>query len=73
MLFMISGVWFGMGLSLVCLSRHWLMGFEHQAWGVATLAVFLAYSLVAIGWIVPMLWAVIRLISPSLMRGEHSR
>ena len=49
-LFLISGVWFGIALLLVCLSRRWLMGLEHQAWGTVTVTVFLVYVVLVIGW-----------------------
>jgi len=70
-LLLISGVWFGIALLLVWLSHHWLMGIGHQAWGIVTVAVFLVYVALVIGWLFPMLWALIRLVSPSLMRGER--
>lgn len=70
-LFLISGVWFGIALLWVWLTHGWLMGLEHQAWSIVTVVVFLVYVILVIGWLVPMLRAIIRLVSPSLMRGEH--
>lgn len=72
-LFLISGIWFGISLLWVWVSHRWLMGLEHQSWGIVTVMVFLVYVAVVIGWLVPTLWAVIRLFSPSRMRGFHSR
>lgn len=72
-LFLISGIWFGISLLWVWVSHSWLMGIEHQSWGIVTVMVFLVYVVVVIGWLVPMLWAIIRLVSPSHMRGVHSR
>jgi len=72
-LFLISGVWCGISLLWVWLSHRWLMGLEHESWGIVTVVVFLVYVVVATGWLVPMLWAVIRLVSPSHLRGAHSR
>jgi hypothetical protein len=66
-------VWFGFALLWMWLSHRWLMGLEHQAWGIVTLLVVLVYFLLMIGWLVPLLWALIRLVSPSLMRGEQFR
>ena len=63
-LFLIAGVWFSIALLLMWLSHGWLMGIEHQAWGVVTVAVFLVYFVLVIGWLVPLLWAFIRLVSP---------
>lgn len=73
MLFQISGIWFAVALLLMWHSHGWLMGLEHQAWGVMTAVVFLLYSLLMIGWLVPLLWALIRLDSPSLIEGKHVR
>lgn len=72
-LFQISGVWFGISLLWVWLSHRWLMGLEHQSWGIGTVMVFLVYVVVLTGWLVPMVWAIVRLISHSHMRGVHSR
>ena len=72
-LFLISGIWFSVALLLMWFSHGWFMRLEHQAWGVVTVVVFLVYFVLVIGWLVPMLWALIRLVSPLLMRGKHSR
>ena len=72
-LFLISGIWFALALLLIWLSHAWLMGLEQQAWGVMTAVVFLLYCLLMTGWLVPFLWAIIRLVSPSLMQGKHVR
>jgi hypothetical protein len=71
-LFLISGIWFSIAL-LWCLSHGWLGELEHQAWGVVTVAVFLLYFLLVIGWLVPLLLALIRLVSPSLIQRKHVR
>lgn len=72
-LFLISGVWFGFALLWLWLSHAWLMGLEHQAWGIVTLLVFLLCFLLMTGWLVPLLWALIRLVSPSLVQAKHGR
>ena len=72
-LFLISGIWFSVALLLMWLSRGSIMALEHQAWGVATAVVFLVYFVLVIGWLVPMLWALTRLVSPSLIRRKHFR
>lgn len=70
-LFLISGVWFSIALLCIWLSHGWLIGLEHQAWGVVTLVILLVYFVPMIGWLVPMLWALSRLVSPSLTRGKN--
>ena len=72
-LFLISGIWFAVALLLMWLSDGWLLGLEHGAWGVMTAVVFLLYSLLMMGWLVPLLWALIRLVSASLIEGKHVR
>ncbi|HET6179940.1 MAG TPA: hypothetical protein VFE61_23665 [Candidatus Sulfotelmatobacter sp.] len=72
-LFLISGVWFTIALLWTWIAHGWLMGSEHQAWGIVTVLVFLVYLVLAIGWLVPLLTGLIRLISPSLMPGKHFR
>lgn len=78
-LFLISGVWFGIALLWVWFAHRWLIhgsllrGLEHQAWGMGTVLVFLGYFSLTIGWLIPLLWALIRLFSGSPMRGEPSR
>lgn len=72
-LFLISGIWFSIALLWVWLSLGWLKGLEHQAWGLVTVVVFLVYFVLVIGWLVPLLWALLRLVSPSLMRGKPVR
>jgi len=72
-LFLISGVWFGISLFWVWLSHRWLKGLEHESWGIVTVVVFLVYLVVGTGWLVPMLWAIIRLVSHSRPRGVHPR
>jgi isoprenylcysteine carboxyl methyltransferase (ICMT) family protein YpbQ len=72
-LFLISGVWFCIAMLWVWLSHRWLMGLEHQAWGIVTVVVFLVYVIFVVGWLIPVLWPIIRLIFPSAMRGEHFR
>lgn len=72
-LLLISGIWFCITLLGIWLSHGWLMGLEHQAWGVVTVVVFLVYFVLVIGWLIPLLWALIRLVSPSLMQGKHFR
>lgn len=62
-LFLISSIWFGISLLWVWLSHRWLRGLEHQSWGIVTVLVFAIYIVVVIGWLVPMLWAIIRLRS----------
>lgn len=49
------------------------MGAEHKAWGVVTVVFFLVYFVVVIGWLVPLLWAIVKLVSPLLMQGKHVR
>lgn len=71
-LFLISGIWFSIAL-LWCLSLGWLGKLEHQAWGVVTVVVFLFYVLLMLGWLVPLVLAFIRLVSPSLIHGKHVR
>ena len=70
---LISGMWFSIALLWMWLSHGWLMEIEHQAWGVVTVVVFLVYFVLVIGWLIPLLWALIRLVSPSLMQGKHFR
>jgi hypothetical protein len=70
-LFLISGIWFSVAISLIWLSHGWLMGLEHQAWGGVTAVVFLLYFLLVIGWLIPLLWALIRVVSPSHMHGKR--
>ena len=70
-LFLISGSWFSAALLLMWLSRGSIMALEHQAWGVATAVVFLVYFVLVIGWLVPMVWALIKLISRSLTRANN--
>lgn len=72
-LFLIAGVWFGLALLWVWFSRRWLTGFEHQAWGIVTIVVFLAYVVSVIGWLIPMIWALIGLFSPLPTQGKHVR
>jgi hypothetical protein len=72
-LFLICGIWFSIAVLWMWLSHGWLTGLEHQAWGVMTAVVFLLYFLLEIGWSVPLLWALIRLVSPSLTQGKHLR
>jgi MFS family permease len=72
-LFRISGIWFALALLLMWLSHAWLMGLEHQAWGMVTLLVFLLCFLLMTGWLVPLLWALIPLLSPSLVQAKHGR
>ncbi len=72
-LFLFSGIWFSIALLWMWLSHGWLMGLEHQSWGVVTVVVFLVYFVLVIGWLVPLLWALIRLVSPSLVQGKHFR
>jgi hypothetical protein len=72
-LFLISGIWFSLALLCLWLTHGWLMAFQHQAWGIVTVVVFLAYFVLVIGWLVPLLWALIRLVSHSLMQGERFR
>lgn len=72
-LFLIAGVWFGLALLWVWFSHRWLTGFEHQAWGIVTIAVFLAYIVSVIGWLIPMIWALIGLFSPLPTQGKHIR
>jgi len=72
-LFLISGIWFSIALLWMWLSHGWLMGLEDHEWGVVTVVVFLVYFVLVIGWLIPMLWALIRLVSHSLMRGKHFR
>ena len=72
-LFLISGIWFSVALLWMWLSHGWLMKSEHQAWGVLTVVALLPYFLLVIGWLIPMLWALIRLGSPSLVRNKHVR
>ena len=62
-LFLISGIWFSISLLWVWFSHRWFMGLEHQSWGIVTLMIFLVYVVVVIGWLVPVLWAIIRLRS----------
>lgn len=62
-LFLISGIWFGISLLWVWFSHRWLMELEHQSWGVVTAIVLFVYFVVVIGWLIPMLWAIIRLRS----------
>lgn len=71
-LFLISGIWFSIALLWMWLSHGWLMGSEHQLWGVGTVFVFLGYLALVIGWLVPMVWALVRFVSPSPMRRKHS-
>ena len=72
-LFLIAAVWFSLALWWVWFSHRWLMGFEHQAWGTVTVVVFLAYAVLVVGWLVPMLWALIRLFSPVPRKAKHIR
>jgi hypothetical protein len=72
-LFLISSIWLSIALLWMWLSHGWFTGLEHQAWGVVTVVVFLLYFVLAIGWLIPMLWALIRLVSPPVMRGKHFR
>lgn len=72
-LFLISGIWLGVALLWIWLSHGWFMRLEHQLWGVGTAAVFLVCFVLVIGWLFPMMWALIRLVSPSPMRRKHSR
>ena len=72
-LFLISGIWFSIAPLLMWLSYGWLMGAERKAWGVGTAVVLLVYFVLVIGWLVPLLWALIRLVSPLLMQGKHVR
>lgn len=65
-LFLISGTWFGISLLWAWFSHRWLMGLEHQSWGIVTVVVFLLYVIVLTGWLIPMLWALIRLRSTRL-------
>lgn len=67
---LVSGIWFSIALGWMWLSHGWLMGLEHQAWGVTTAVVFLLYFLFMTGWLVPLLGALIRLRSPSLVQGK---
>jgi hypothetical protein len=69
-LFLISGIWFSIALLLMLLSRGWLMGLEHQAWGRVTAVVFLLYFVLTTGWLAPLLWALIRLVSPPARQRE---
>jgi len=62
-LFRISGVWFGISLLCGWFSHRWLIGAEHQSWGPVTIMIFALYLVVAIGWLVPMIWAIIQLRS----------
>lgn len=71
-LFLISGIWFSIALLWMWLSHGWLMRLEHQLWGIVTVLVFLMYFILVIGWLAPMLWALIRLVSPSPMRRKNS-
>src|SRR4029077_163924 len=72
-LFLISGIWFSIALLWMWLTHGWFMGAEHQVWSVLTAVVFLVYFALVIGWLVPLLMALIRLVSPSHMQGKHSR
>lgn len=72
-LFMISGVWLGLALVSARLSRGWLLGVQHQAWGVVTVVIFLVYFVLVAGWLVPMLWALINLFSRAHTEAKHIR
>lgn len=72
-LFLISGVWFGIALLWVWLTHSWLMESAHQAWGAATVMVLLAYFVLVIGWLVPLLWAFIGIGSASPLPRKHFR
>ena len=72
-LFLISSVWFGIALLWTWLWHGWFTRIEHQGWGIVTVAVCLAYFLLVMGWLAPLLLALIRLASPSRMQGKHVR
>lgn len=72
-LFVISGIWFSIALVWVWLTHDWFMGSAHQAWGIATVVLFLVYFALVIGWLVPLLMAFTRLVSSSLLQGKHFR
>ena len=62
-LFLISGIWLTISSLWVWFSHNWLIGLEHHSWGIVTVMVFIVYFVVVIGWLIPMLWAIIRLRS----------
>jgi len=66
-------LWFSVALFSMWLTHGWLMGLEHQAWGVVTVMVFLGYFALVAGWLGPMLWALIRLVSPWVTPNQHQR
>ena len=68
MLFLVSGVWFSFALLWMWLSHGWF-SMEHQAWGIGTVTVLLGL----IGWLVPLRWALIRLVSPRLTQSGYVR
>ena len=72
-LFLISGIWFSIALLTMWRSYRWIIGAEHQAWGFVTVGVFLVYSALMIGWFVPLLWAIIRLVSLSHIQSRDVR
>jgi len=73
MLFVISSAWFSIALLWGWLSRGWVVGIERQEWGVLTLVVFILYFALVIGWLVPLAWALIRLVSPSALQSKQVR
>lgn len=70
-LFLVSGIWFSIALLSMCLSHGWLMRLGHQAWGIITVVILLLYFLLVIGWLVPLLWALTRLASPTPAHRKH--
>jgi len=73
MLLAISSAWFSVALLWAWLSRDWFMGIERQEWGILTVAGFLLYFALVIGWLVPLAWALMRLVSPSALQSKQVR
>jgi hypothetical protein len=60
-LFLVSGIWFTVAALWMWHSLDYLTTAERQLWGAATLVVFFTYFLLLVGWLVPLLWATIKL------------
>ena len=67
-LFLVSGVWFSIALLWMWLSDAWFR-MEHQAWSVMTPVLLLP----VIGWLIPLIWAFIRLGAPRLPESGQLR
>ena len=72
-LFVSAAIWFSIALLSGWLTHAWISKANEQAWGPITAVVLVAYFVLVIGWVVPFVWAFVRLASASRPRDEQSR